>query len=401
MSCCDKPGSRPASTQTQPAVTPCPACPDMEIEINDTPATDDDLVLLKCDHPAHRSVTRCRIRAVNCSGGASATVVLVNPDGRLRFPNDGDTTKTLSLPSDGSWVSFEISGETGSNAIGDAVIEARCQSASGAVKATARITVVWFDQATIAISTPGTYSFTGGQVTATGGPAVQYSAQARIRPAGVSCTAPQTNDLRIGISQNLNSTTRVITWGSPTPTWSGSAPAGTTAVVPTTIVSTLRLTSRLNDSETSVAPLYDQPGKPTTIDGNSLQRATGCAGSAPATSSDTPSHGSGPLSLPMQDTAGTNVGTVAYSVANVTINDSFVTWVVIFNTATNELCALRERPWSVSINGTGGGGQKATVSGDSAPTMDPVTVPPFPNDAGQDPANSTFTTSGTTTLTKP
>ena len=70
----------------------------MEIEINDTPATNDDLVELKCDHPAHQNTVNCRIRAT--AAGPASTVVLTNPDGRLRFPGPGDTTTTLTVPGD-------------------------------------------------------------------------------------------------------------------------------------------------------------------------------------------------------------------------------------------------------------------------------------------------------------
>jgi len=68
--------------------------------------------------------------------------VLTNPDGRLRFPNNADTTKTLILPSNGSWVAFQIFGNIASSAVGDAVIEAHCQSETGPVKVRKGVTVV-------------------------------------------------------------------------------------------------------------------------------------------------------------------------------------------------------------------------------------------------------------------
>lgn len=113
----------------------CP-CPNMEIEINNTPTTDDDWVILRCTH-----MTDCRIRAIESTGN-DATVVLTNPDGRLRFPNEADTTTTVVLPSDGSWVTFQIFGHIASNAVGDAVIEAHCYEATKPVKASKAVTVV-------------------------------------------------------------------------------------------------------------------------------------------------------------------------------------------------------------------------------------------------------------------
>ena len=192
----DAGGSLPGGVPT----TPCP-CPNMEIEVNNTSATNDDLVQLQCTHPARRHNVSCRIRAQG-GGTGNATIVLTNPDGRLRFPNSGDTTKTVTVPRSGSWVAFEISGETASNALNDAVIEAHCNTATGALKGRKTVTVFWFDQARIDIATPGTYRLVGNTLQSTGGNAANYSAQARIRPAGVDCSVPQVTDLRIGIMQN-------------------------------------------------------------------------------------------------------------------------------------------------------------------------------------------------------
>ena len=66
-----------------------PQCPSMEIEINDTSTTDDDWVV-RCTHSPRHTVP-CRIRATGSSANNS-TVVLVNPDGILRFPDDRQHT---------------------------------------------------------------------------------------------------------------------------------------------------------------------------------------------------------------------------------------------------------------------------------------------------------------------
>lgn len=129
-------GDCPPGTVTEQ----CPLlCPNMEIEIDNTSTIDDDWVV-RCPHTPRHSVSG-RIRAVG-SAANDATVVLVNPDGRLRFPNDTDTTRTLTVPRNGSLVTFEISGQTASSATGDAVIEAHCQTATGPVKARKGVTVV-------------------------------------------------------------------------------------------------------------------------------------------------------------------------------------------------------------------------------------------------------------------
>src|SRR5215211_6174435 len=133
------PNSGPgAGTPCDVSIQSCPnqpvECPTVEIEINNTPASNDDMVQLKCTRPSGLSVVRykvaCRIRASSSVPG-NATIVLTNPDGHLRFPDASDTTITLSIPPNGSWVAFEISGESASKALNDAVIEAHCNTATG------------------------------------------------------------------------------------------------------------------------------------------------------------------------------------------------------------------------------------------------------------------------------
>lgn len=127
----DAGGALPGGVPT----TPCPLqCPNMEIEVNNTSTADDDWVQLTC-------TIGCRARAIG-NPPCDATVVLTNPDGRLRFPNDADTTKALTLPRNGAWVSFQISGKQSSSAVGDAVIEAHCQQAAGPVVVAQSVTVV-------------------------------------------------------------------------------------------------------------------------------------------------------------------------------------------------------------------------------------------------------------------
>jgi putative chitinase len=109
----------------------------MEIEINDTAATTDDMVALHDN--ADRPTVPCRIRAISRSVNAKAE--LSNPDGRLRFPGAGQETVTVSLPDDGSWAAFAISGEMASAAAGDALIEVRCTKQGRPLKTTAVVTV--------------------------------------------------------------------------------------------------------------------------------------------------------------------------------------------------------------------------------------------------------------------
>lgn len=374
----------------------------MEIEINNTSATNDDLVELKCEHPAHRHIVDCRIRATtNCP--TSSTVVLTNPDGRLRFPNAGDATTTVTVPGDGSWAAFQISGERGSDAIGDAVIEAHCNTATGDVKARKGVTVFWFDDLHINVTPGGAYASVGGQFTPTGGNGVNHSAQARIRPAGVDCAAPQIRDLRVGIIQTMLTWPRRRTWTAPAIAWNAGVAPGTRVTVPTTIRMDRVLPAAANDTAAAVDPLYDQPGKgATTIDANSLKPPNGCAGGAAATSNDSPALAMpATFAVPAESPPGTVVGNVTYrTFVRGTLDATFLTWIVIFNVTSNELCALRERNWAVNVTTDGGAGQKATAgAADRAPTRDPVATGRSANDIGNDPANQSTVPVGAATTT--
>jgi len=394
-------GICPPGSTTAPC--PTPPCPSVEIEINNTPAANDDLVALKCEHPARRTAVNCRIRAVG-SPAADATMVLTNPDGRLRFPNDGDTTKTVTVPRSGAWVPFQISGETPSAAIGDAVIEAHCNTATGDIKGTKGVTVFWFDQAEIKITPGGTYTITGGRYTAASGNAVDYEAKARIRPAGIDCSAPQVTHVRIGIMQNALATiTRQITWGSPSIVWVPGVTVGTVVTVPTQIRLTKRHPLVGNDTAASVAPLYDQPGKAETLDVNSLKPPGGCTSSGTATSHDTPSGPVTPtLRQPAQNAGGLVVGEVTYTFVNTVMTYDFRTWAVVFNTASNEFCALRERTWSLHADSASATPQQASAAAaDAVASVDPVTSPTS-NTIFNDPANHSTGPVGaaTTSFTK-
>jgi hypothetical protein len=378
----------------------------IEIQINNTGAANDDIVQVKCDHPAHRHKVPCQIRMTSAALH-DHQITLGNPDGRLRFPEVGDTTKDLTLWQNGAWFDFEISGESGSAALRDAVIEARLAatcpdggaSAVGDLKGTKPATVFWFDQAEIKLTAGGNYSLNGGEYTVVGADAtVSHSAKARIRPAGVDCAAPQVVNLRVGIVQNGEAGVFArTTWDTPTIAWNPDVAAGTTTKpVPQTFRVTGNQPNAANDSSADSAPLYDKGAK---------SKLTGCPGGANARSNDTPSNPAPPSHQePALTPAGVNVGTITYTrLVSVTVEGSFTVWAVIINTATNQVCALRESTWSVNADSSAFWHQKASpAAADSAPTKDPILTPPFANAIDNDPANTTGAAVGaaTTTFTK-
>lgn len=384
------PASGPASGSTPGAAPqhgPQLGCPAMEIEINDTSTIDDDYVQVKSTQPARYHQVPCRIR-VSAPALADTVVVLTNPDGRLRFSNAAMPTTTVTVPGSGAWVSFVISGETGSAVLNDAVIQVHCQTATGAIVVSKPVTVFWFDQEQVGAAANADYALIGGRYEVSSGNGVDLSASARIRPTGANCAAPQIAELRIGLMQNtFPPRGRRRTWTAPTITWNTGVAAGTTIMVPTTMHSTIQVTQSANDSESSVDPLYDQPGKSGTIDSGSLKPPIDCAGGGIATSNDTPRTPLAPtFFLPVKSNAAV-VGTVTWSNARLVHTDNFITWAVVFNTRNKQVSALRQRAWTLNMDSDLTGQRPAPAAADAKPTTAMVTTPPYSNTRSNDPAN--------------
>jgi hypothetical protein len=256
----------------------------IEIQVNMTPETTDDVVQLKCDHPSHRHVVACRIRINSSAGpkapsppaGADVTVVLTNPDGRLRFANlfglpktlvvstqNAVETKKVVLPKNGGWATFYITGEERSLKIGDAVIEVHRDSAKGPVCAKKQVTVFWFGEAKVTVTAGAQYKFNDqGAFKASPPPSVRLSASARIMPKDLDHSAPQIDPLRIAIMQEmLTDYFESVTYADPpSPNWDPAVAVGESITVPLSFRVDVKLKSTvkapLNDRRT---PRQDKP----------------------------------------------------------------------------------------------------------------------------------------------
>lgn len=374
-----------------PCESECQVLPTVEIEVFKTPDQNDDLVRLMSTTPAKRFKIDARARKVGGPAQA-ATVVLTNPDGRLRFPSSTDTTKSLTLPANGDWVNFEISGETKSNVKNDAVIEAHCNSSTGPICGSEDATVFYFDSAKIDVTLgsnpvygvyqdPNLPNDPGARVYwPPVDQAVYFSADATLKPSGLDCSSNPLKNLRIGIMQNAK-TVRSVEFSNPTITWNPGVAIGTTVTVPTTIRFELNVPSYLNDSLANKAPLYDIPGQPNTYDSNSLTVPKGCMGGAAATSLDTPAQRFFDHLTEDAKTGRTIVGSLRYQFAKVVLGDMFRTWSVTFDTVTKEVVPLRERTWNLSADSTATTPQRPSIGAmDSAPANVPVEAAPFFND---------------------
>lgn len=377
------------------------------VEVNNTPAVNDDLVQLKCLNPAHRHHTPCQVK-LKAPGPRNVNVVLANPDSRLRFPLPADTTKALTLPSGGGFVGFSIGGAKASTAIGDAVIEVHLDSAGGVLLGSKGATVFSFDNDAINLTATNNYGFSPtNSYTAIGGHGVDHTAKARIRPAGVDCSAPMVTNLRVGVAQNtFPPRGRVRTWTSPTIVFSPALPSGIPVTVPTTRHNSIKVTLPANDTDAFADPLYDRPGAGQ-LTATSLNPPTGCAGGADSTTFDTPSTPVNPtLVLPVTTTiAGLTfpAGTVTWGSRRLVHTDNFISWVVIFDTVTKQMCPLRERSWTLNMDSNLAGQKPAVAASDKVASTAILSGAPFSNTRSRDPANNSSGASGaaTTTFTKP
>ena len=394
-------------------------CGAVEIEINKTPSSNDDLVAVKCIIPAGAATTPCRIRGKSKKAGGF-TVVLTNPDHRLRFADNKETLQ-IDVPSDGGWFNFEISGAKGSDKLNDAIIEAHCETDTGDLVGKKPVTVFWFDQTQMEVSSAGTYAPDPLELayTVLGGFAVTLKASARIRPSGVDCGAPQVKDLRVGIIQNSfppdgsRSRTRRVVYGPPEIDWDSTAPKGARVKVPAQWERNFATSTASNDAKPTSAPLYALP------DGNMLKPPVGCKGGGSTDSRDTPgtelrqaikvrvSDGSGsgdaperePVSddtgkklenAPVINGRGKTLGTARYPFQRVFHEEKFMDWAVIFNVKTKEFCCLRQRGWALDLDSDSpdvNHKQAVPDSTDAEPTATPITTGKLSNEFNADPAN--------------
>jgi hypothetical protein len=391
------------------------ACPDVEIEINNTSTEKDDLVLLQYPISTMKSVTPCRLRAKSKKGG-SFTVVLTSPDGRLHFTGDKKTL-TINVPGGSvDWAEFEITGVKGSDKLADAIIEAHCGTDTGPLVEKKAVTVVWFD-ASMAVQSEDSYSINGNDFNAQA-KAVTLDAIAGIRPKGVNCNAPQIVDLRVGIIQNslpfsggAKGRTRTALYGSPEVYWLPGIPIGTQVQVPLQWQLNFEYASVSNDSSSGSDPLYNVPKaaqRPLDFD-KDLAKPGGC-GAGTTESRDNPgiflgsgaqiwvrvSDGSGKGNAPDKEPViddmgkpvradsdpaviggkGDTLGWVKYKVFKATLQQSFMDWAVIINKKTKEFICLRQRGWSLDVDS----GKKAIPdSADKDATALPITQGPFSN----------------------
>jgi hypothetical protein len=348
------------------------------------------LVQLKCDHPVKVFKTPCQAHIVGNSS-KNVAVTIQNPGGQVMFPTAGSLM--LSLPSGGGFVPFEISGQTASAALGDAVIQAMGTSGiCGKVNAS----VVSFDNAALTLTANGTYTVTDTATKRTidnvPGPSVSWAASARIRPAGVDCSAAPVSNLRVSVTQNITFTDTTI-YDTPTPAWAPGVTNGYSINIPTTVTMTTTSPGYVNDYLVGADPLYKKGG-------SAVQFPTGCMGAANSTSSDRP-NSTVNLTLVLNTTVmvgGVPAARLTYHLKRFNSLNSFRDWAVIYDTGTMDICAIKQSGWTCNFADDTLGTPVAAASG--AVANDPVTGPPSGNDVANGAPYNATTYGPLTTLTK-
>ena len=376
------------SPSGKPSPKPSPApTPKVEIQIGNTASADDDVVLLKSQNPAAQSALSCQIRLTG-NQPQPVKVVLHDPAGKLQFP-DTDSV-TLDLPGDQSFVPFSITGALASTAIGDCSVEARVNDLNGATAGTQKVTVASLDAASLTLTQGGAYQLVGTtyKVNEAGNPfAVNFAAQATLKPAGVNCGAPQLTNIRIAFMQETSNKTIAKFWTNPKVVFAGvhNKTVAEHSILRRTIVFSPLVPQPINDgAQANAFPLYS-------ISAAALQAPLGCTGAVAAKSNDSPSH---PFMLNFSIDAIATDGSIAGQAIwqtqdHVTRTQHFRTYCVVYDTVSKNFIALRQSTWDLDLDSSRQTPQRATVGGQDDPaTAVPVSAPPQAN-AAQEIATNT------------
>lgn len=351
----------------------------VEIQINETSSTKDDVVQLKSEHPPHSFKVPCNARLRGATDPLD--IVLTSHNDRLGFVvglGDPTPTKALRLPKTGD-LKFEITGEKASSVIGDAKIQVKLGTATGPIVAEQNVTVFSFDEAKIELTRGADYIFASG-LFIPNGIAVSFKAKARLRPEGLDCNAPQIKKLRVAIMQEESALSVRIELGSPKFVRKPHVhvPQQEIEVAKTVLINVFFKTlPPINDANKgAIPPLYAS-------DGAALKRPTGCRGAGFAASNDSPSVETSPYAKPLSLPGVGEVGWIVWPVVNSVIRDSrFLTFCVVIDMGTTpkRICALREATWKLQIDSRKQN-QHADVNDDGVASKDPSMPPPVANES--------------------
>lgn len=315
---------------------------------------------------------------------------MTNPDGRLRFTGENDTTKTLTLPADGTWVPFSISGQTRSAAVNDAIVEAHKDQADGPVLGTEDMTVFYIGDATFTMTQGGAYQLLAGPndtviYAPQGVPAVTYEATAKLKPDGLECPGELADCgiPYIGFTNNVIGASFQVDYSflrfDPDP----AAPPNQQCQVP----SKMQVLFDIPQAQLPMQDVDAAASDPLQSKADGWVDLPSPCGKGPIKGLDTPS-----LTFPRlrrEDcitTGGVKLATAVYEVSRMVMNFRFRLYLVTYDQTANVICAVKCIDWSVSVD-SNLANQKATTGQAADCTSNPKTGAPFINDYASDPAH--------------
>lgn len=299
---------------------------------------------------------------------------------------DGLEMQTNGSNSGGPWTTFYIGGKTKSQAKNDAKIEAIMPGTNGSDHpiGPVKLTVFSCKNALMELDQGSAYIFpetpknnpTTLSITVAGYPnahqAIYNVASASLRPNGLDTTAPQLNNLRVGVVQNaLKGTGTKVIWqlDSKNPfTFNAGVKAGSTQLV-----------SEYETLDISFPTAFDDYLNNPPIEDNVTNEQPAHLGHTFA-GDDTPGTVLSPLSLDFPEPP---LGTAHYQLASLSIHDSFLDWCTVVELQPGKpdavLEVLKEGSWQDNVISTGGPTQKVVINYSDKPVANsplPVTSPP-------------------------
>lgn len=320
---------------------------------------------------------------------ADTNYTLTSPDDRVKFVGgNAQNQLPITITANTSLATFSVFGDIKSQEVGDAVIHAHQGSIYTTPEARLNLTVFAIKESGISATANGTYALSADRsryAPVAGTTGVDMKARITIEPSGLSAAAPQI--LRVGMLQNLTSADYRIYYNRPSMLlWHPGIQSGETVRIPASYYRSFSSPEQngtpiaLNDSEASVSPLYDQPGRPNTLDQRSLQAPFGTPQGALAETYDSPEIRdiAAALNVEVLSSDGRIAGIATYNFDRVSIEADFLLWSVWYSPTNSQYIRTRETDWAINVRSSATTPQKATSSyGSRAVTSPQAPIEPF------------------------
>jgi len=248
----------------------------VEIQFNDTAAENDDVVRVRDTLPAIRWFEPCRVRLVEAAD-EDVVVWLREQSGRIRLhaaeSGNGEAYLELTLPKDGSWVSFHASGQNHSTSPDDTTIQAHYATPAGPVWGQEDATVCYNGLSLMLMNPADHYAYQPaiGEYGPVGNPGVGIfiTTASFWGPEGLDHTAPPISETRVRYLQNvLGGSVYRMVYAQPTVQFldedadGNPITSGTTCTVPKRMAVTGTISETTLDAPPDARPFYTADAVP-------------------------------------------------------------------------------------------------------------------------------------------